>query len=48
LTTAKPLIGVTSFIEEARWGHWSALAHGYELFGALVGEARRYGEEKAP
>jgi putative glutamine amidotransferase len=26
LTSGKPIIGVTSFVEEARWGHWSSLA----------------------
>jgi gamma-glutamyl-gamma-aminobutyrate hydrolase PuuD len=23
---AKPLVGVTSYVEDARWGHWSSLA----------------------
>ena len=26
MTEAKPVIGVTSFVENVRWGHWSALA----------------------
>src|SRR5215210_3127731 len=26
MTIAKPLIGITSFVEDVRWAHWSALA----------------------
>jgi len=26
MTLAKPVIGVTSFVEDVRWGHWSTLA----------------------
>jgi gamma-glutamyl-gamma-aminobutyrate hydrolase PuuD len=26
MTEAKPVIGVTSFVENVRWGHWSGLA----------------------
>lgn len=26
MTEGKPVIGVTSFVEDVRWGHWSALA----------------------
>lgn len=26
MTSGKPVIGVTSFVEQVRWGHWSSLA----------------------
>ena len=26
MTSGKPIIGVTSFVDDVRWGHWSALA----------------------
>jgi putative glutamine amidotransferase len=26
MSSGKPVVGVTSFVEPARWGHWSALA----------------------
>jgi putative glutamine amidotransferase len=26
MSAAKPVIGVTSFVEDVRWGHWSSLA----------------------
>ena len=26
MTSGKPVIGVTSFVEDVRWGHWSSLA----------------------